>query len=147
MVSGVTAFKFIGSRGEMVKSFKPTNQVVFSSVSLLWYFGWKHEVKGPVVSFAQWQYHNQWGSTEMWLLLVENFNQCPATKKWNNLLRQQFLTAPKRAVILEKNDNLLMTDYWCVDDKRQLRQLSNINVHVTSEVLELTAHVCSSILN
>ena len=45
-------------------------------------------------SFAQWQYHNQWGSPEVWLLLVENFNQYPATMKWNTFRRRQFLIAP-----------------------------------------------------
>ena len=36
-----------------------------------------------IFSFAQWQYHNQWGFPEMWSLLVENFNQCPALEEWN----------------------------------------------------------------
>ena len=44
-----------------------------------------------LTSFAQWQYHNQWGSPEVWLLLVENFNQYPATMRWNIPRRQQFL--------------------------------------------------------
>ena len=30
------------------------------------------------VSFAQWHYHWQWGLTESWLLLIENFYQYPA---------------------------------------------------------------------
>ena len=55
---------------------------------------------GHLISFAQWQYHNRWGSPEVWLLLVENFNQYPATMKWNILRRRQFLIAPIGACIL-----------------------------------------------
>ena len=46
------------------------------------------------VSFAQWQYHNQWGSPEMWSLLVENFNQCPAAAEWNNSTEGNCWIAP-----------------------------------------------------
>ena len=55
---------------------------------------------GHLITFAQWQYHNRWGSPEVWLLLVENFNQYPATMKWNILRRRQFLIAPIGACIL-----------------------------------------------
>ena len=34
------------------------------------------------VSFAQWQYHSQWGLSEAWLLLVENYTQYPAPSPW-----------------------------------------------------------------
>ena len=34
-------------------------------------------------SFAQWQYHSQWGVTEAWLLLVENYTQYPAETAWD----------------------------------------------------------------
>ena len=36
-------------------------------------------------SFAQWQYHNLWGSSEMWLLLIENYTQYPAMRTWNTV--------------------------------------------------------------
>lgn len=36
-------------------------------------------------SFAQWQYHNLWGSSEMWLLLIENYTQYPAIWTWNTV--------------------------------------------------------------
>jgi len=35
------------------------------------------------VSFAQWRYHSQWGLSEAWLLLVENYTQYPAPTPWN----------------------------------------------------------------
>ena len=35
------------------------------------------------ISFAQWRYHSQWGSSEAWLLLVENYTQYPAPTPWN----------------------------------------------------------------
>lgn len=38
-----------------------------------------------LVSFAQWRYRNQWGSTEVRLLLVENFYQYPAMTMWNTI--------------------------------------------------------------
>ena len=31
--------------------------------------------------FAQWHYHSQWGLTEAWLLLIENFSQYPARRR------------------------------------------------------------------
>ena len=37
-------------------------------------------------SFAQWQYHSQWGLSEAWLLLVENYTQYPALRTWNMVL-------------------------------------------------------------
>ena len=36
-----------------------------------------------IISFAQWRYHSQWGSSEAWLLLVENYTQYPAPTPWN----------------------------------------------------------------
>ena len=38
------------------------------------------------VSFAQWHYHSQWGSTETWLLLIENVSQYPARRRENRRL-------------------------------------------------------------
>lgn len=40
---------------------------------------------GYIVSFAQWRYRNQWGPSEVRLLLVENFNQYPAMWTWNTV--------------------------------------------------------------
>ena len=37
-----------------------------------------------ITSFAQWRYHSQWGSSEAWLLLVENYTQYPA--QWPEIL-------------------------------------------------------------
>jgi len=34
-------------------------------------------------SFVQWRYHSQWGLSEAWLLLVENYTQYPALTPWN----------------------------------------------------------------
>ena len=65
-----------------------------------------------LISFAQWQYHNQWGSPEVWLLLVENFNQYPAMMKWNILRRRQFLIAPTGARIITKNEWSLLNNIW-----------------------------------
>ena len=47
------------------------------------------------VSFAQWQYRSQWGSSEARLLLVENYTQYPAVSSWNMDRHTQFLTSPK----------------------------------------------------
>jgi len=35
-----------------------------------------------IINFAQWQYHSQWGLSEAWLLLVENYTQYPAPSPW-----------------------------------------------------------------
>ncbi len=35
------------------------------------------------ISFAQWQYHSRWGSSEAWLLLIENYTQYPEESTWN----------------------------------------------------------------
>ena len=87
---------------------------------------WKREGEKQLVSFAQWQYHNQWGFTEMWLLLVENFNQYPATKKWNTLFRQQFLSAPKRAVNIEKRmSNILTSRAYHYGNREELDKFVN----------------------
>ena len=64
-----------------------------------------------LISFAQWQYHNRWGSPEVWLLLVENFNQYPAMVKWNILRRRQFLIAPTGARIITKMSQLYLISY------------------------------------
>ena len=47
-------------------------------------------------SFAQWRYHSQWGFTEAWLLLVENYSQYPAQTTFTGRL-VQFFTAPTGA--------------------------------------------------
>lgn len=44
------------------------------------------------LSFAQWRYHSQWGLTETWLLLVENYSQYPAQTTLTGRL-VQFFTA------------------------------------------------------
>jgi len=44
-----------------------------------------------VISFAQWRYRNQWSSTEVRLLLVENFYQYPAMTMLKYHRLRQFL--------------------------------------------------------
>ena len=45
------------------------------------------------VGFAQWQYHSRWGSSEAWLLLIENYTQCPALSSSNEWLSQFVYTS------------------------------------------------------
>ena len=46
---------------------------------------YKVGVEGIKVSFAQWQYHSQWGPTEAWLLLIENLSQYPVMTTWKTV--------------------------------------------------------------
>lgn len=93
--------KSLPQRSRVVSIWKWTECVELSYMICRCLHLWNSREQLCIFSFAQWQYHNQWGFTEMWLLLVENFNQYPAAKKWNTLLRWQFLTALNRAVTLE----------------------------------------------
>ena len=48
-----------------------------------WWHGWltqRNFRKLDRVSFAQWHYRSQWGSSEARLLLIENFSQYPARR-------------------------------------------------------------------
>lgn len=51
-----------------------------------------HKWLNDVISFAQWQYRNQWGSTEVRLLLIENYTQYPAVTTWNIVGSRNFCT-------------------------------------------------------
>ena len=53
--------------------------------------GWK-------ISFAQWHYHWQWGLTESWLLLIENFSQYPA-RRHEILTAMQYLEVSSETAI------------------------------------------------
>ena len=55
-------------------------------------------------SFAQWRYHSQWGFTEAWLLLVENYSQYPAQTTFTGRL-VQFMTALTGAKLCLRNQN------------------------------------------
>ena len=44
---------------------------------------YKRKAKYMLSSFAQWQYHSQWGLSEAWLLLIENYTQYPVLSTWN----------------------------------------------------------------
>lgn len=56
-----------------------------------------------LVSFAQWQYRNQWGSAEVRLLLVENFYQYPAMTMWNTIGYGNFWKFLRKLIIELKN--------------------------------------------
>ena len=50
-------------------------------------------------SFAQWQYHSQWGLSEAWLLLVENYTQYPTLWPWNMGHCRNFYRLPREQVL------------------------------------------------
>jgi len=56
------------------------------------------------VIFAQWRYRNQWGSSEVRLLLVENFYQYPALRTWNIVHSGNFWRPLRRFVRFAVND-------------------------------------------
>ena len=43
-----------------------------------------------IFSFVQWQYHSQWGLSESWLLLIENYTQYFVTTTWNMVGKHNF---------------------------------------------------------
>ena len=58
----------------------PQNPQVFRTVA-----GYISGAQSLHFSFAQWQYHSLWGSTEAWLLLIENLSQYPVMTTWNTV--------------------------------------------------------------
>ena len=69
------------------------------------------------ISFAQWQYHSQWGLSEAWLLLVENYTQYPALSLWKmggkrnfwRLLREQ---SSENQPNIEKEGSAMSGTIW-----------------------------------
>lgn len=72
--------------------------------------GYMKEAKGAVFIFAQWRYRNQWGSTEVRLLLVENFYQYPAMTMWNTIGYGNFWKFLRKLIIYFKHKIVLWTN-------------------------------------
>ena len=63
------------------------------------------------ISFAQWHYHSQWGSTEAWWLVIENFSQYPARRREIPTAMQCFEDSSESTWINENsNANCLYID-------------------------------------
>ena len=68
--------------------------------------------KACFCSFAQWQYHSQWGSSEAWLLLVENYTQYPAMTAWNMAGRRNLCTPFRGQYLNQRSINLFNLLQW-----------------------------------
>lgn len=98
-----------------------------------------------IVSFAQWRYRNQWGSTEVRLLLVENFYQYPAMTMWNTIGYGNFWKFLRKLIIwlqteiVETGSNFFSSFSWSVR-----KNLEKVSLKREGEIY-IGVGVCSSL--
>ena len=65
------------------------------------------------VSFAQWHYRSQWGSSEARLLLIENFSQYPA-RRFEKQSALQFLSVRTWTLLSKELKSITRTLFFCM---------------------------------
>ena len=92
----------------------------------------------PKISFAQWHYHSQWGLTEAWWLLIENFSQYPARRREIPSATQCFEVSPEATLPNEK----FLSEFDCSNRQKSISQDFTI-IHIALR-LSLTYHIITT---
>ena len=115
--------------------------VIIRKRNVCWFLLNTKKIRGQI-SFAQRRYRKQWGSTELRLLLVENFNQYPAMTTWNtvgygNFWRFERTTSRSIKLKKKKWENSSKKRFLCW--KRHQNRFGKWRTHSQSKSL-LTGH-------